>query len=155
MTKEEVLAQQLQTLSGSADDPHTQWAVQVMGRVLLSVAQQLGHTHYWLVGSKEGYWQTVHLQNVHAPEQTKTVIYAFADVTSANLERLQSDRPEHLLCLETPILDILFRALALQQVESIIFFDQPFHTHRGTEIKRSSLERMCQAQLAKHRPQIV
>ncbi|MFN3926562.1 MAG: hypothetical protein ACK4QL_04385 [Pseudanabaenaceae cyanobacterium] len=155
MQKQQLLKQQVQALVDGAGDPQTRWAVQVTGQVLLGFAQKLAHTHYWLVTHKAGYWQSVHLSNIHAPEQEKTVIYAFADLTSANIERLQSAQPQELICCELPVLEILFRCLALREIDSIVFFDRPFHTDKGTEVARSLLSELCQKQLAKHRIQIV
>jgi hypothetical protein len=154
MSKSPSLEQQVQQLVAGASDPQTHWAVQITGAVLQSIAEQLAHLHYWIVTSKEGYWQSVHLSNLHAPEQEKTVVYAFADLTSANIDRLQAGQADQLVCTEVAVIEILFRLLGLREIESVVFFDQSLIVDKGKEIKRSHLEKLCREQLEKYRSQL-
>jgi hypothetical protein len=149
MASRPILEKQLAKLVRGAPDPPSAFACQTIGAVLVATAEKLTHTHYFLVTDRASQWQLVTLNNVQAPEQYKTVIYAFADSTTANIERLQSGAQE-LLCQRLPVIEILWRALPLNKVDSLIFFEEKFQNDRGKEINIPQLYRKCQQYLGQN-----
>jgi len=118
--------------------------IQIALSALYQTALKLGHTQYFLVTDHQGNWQTVTLENRHAPEQEKTVIYAFGDRTLANIERLQSAESDRLLCQSYPVMEILFQCLGLKKIDSLVFFEHLTTPNQGKEIKRLELETAIQ-----------
>jgi hypothetical protein len=118
--------------------------VQIVVSALYHLALKLEHSQYFVVTDSQGRWQTVTLENRHAPEQEKTVIYAFGDRTLANIERLQNEDSDRLLCQSYPVMAILLQFLGLRKVDSLVFFEQLTAPHQGKEIKRLDLENAIQ-----------
>jgi hypothetical protein len=105
---------------------------------------KLEHSQYFIVTDSQERWQTVTLENRHAPEQEKTVIYAFGDRTLANIERLQHEDSDRLLCQSYPVMELLLQFLGLRKVDSLVFFEHITAPNHGKEIKRLDLENAIQ-----------
>lgn len=148
MDSRQTLNKQLEKLVRSAPDDPTALATQIMGTVLLATAATLCHDHYFLVTDRSSRWQLVTLSNVQAPEKYKTVVYAFADPTTANIERLRSGE-KGLLCQQVPVIEILWRSLTLE-ADSLIFFEKKLQNEQGKEINIRQLYRKCQTYLTQN-----
>ena len=113
--------------------------------VLQSIAQQLNHLEYYIWQNVREEWVISVIQNRQSSDVAKKVIYGFATVQDAkNLARNSS--PDSI-AIALPIIQILFRLFSLQQIDSIILFDEPGNTTQGTEIKRLDLQQSIQKQL--------
>jgi hypothetical protein len=144
MHKQQILQLQGQKILRAVPPHFSLKDIQIAVSALYSIALKLDHTQYFIVSDPQGRWQTVTLENRHAPEYQKTVIYAFGDRTLANIERLQSENSDRLLCDSYPVMEILFQFLGLRKIDSLVFFETLAEPNRGREIKRQELEMAIQ-----------
>ncbi|WP_198013417.1 hypothetical protein [Thalassoporum mexicanum] len=121
-------------------------AVSMLSSVLKAIAAKLEHLHYFIIQTQAGDWLLTTLSHRDLPEVSKRVIYAYGDRTVANVERLKLDDPK-LICVEIGVIDLLFRLIGLQAVDSLIVFDSVAGTTNGTEIVRAELQQMCEKHL--------
>ncbi len=140
MDKQQILQLQGQKILRTAPPHGKPEEMYILVSALYRIAWKLEHSQYFVVTDSQGRWQTVTLENRHAPEQEKTVVYAFGDRTLANIERLQNEHSDRLLCQSYPVMDILLQFLGLRKVDSLVFFEKLTEPNRGREIKRQELE---------------
>ncbi len=144
MHKQQILQLQGQKILRTAL-PHVKpEEMHILVSALYRIAWKLEHSHYFVVTDSQGHWQTVTLENRHAPEQEKTVVYAFGDRTLANIERLQNEHSDRLLCQSYPVMEILLQFLGLRKVDSLVFFEHLTAPNQGKEIKRLDLANAIQ-----------
>lgn len=138
---------QLQTLRDDA--PKYGVPAMVMERgvipVLVAFASQLQHLDYYVSQNFDGNWVVTTLSHRSSPEVEKKVIYAFANLKDA--ATLYGKQDLEILAQPVPVVHILFELFSLQQVDSVIFIENPGNLNRGTEIKRSHLKQTIQQQL--------
>ncbi len=144
MHKKQALQAQGKKLLRTVPVGWRQQDMQIVLSALYQIALKLEHSQYFVVTDSQERWQTVTLENRHAPEQEKTVIYAFGDRTLANIERLQNEDSDHLLCKSYPVMEILLQFLGLPKIDSLIFFEHLTAPNQGKEIKRLDLENAMQ-----------
>lgn len=138
------LEQQVQMLIDQAPaDRQTLVAVQRIAPVLQKLAQRLQYLQYYLLQSTDQRWQTVTLQHQRQPQLEKTVLYAFAHESDAR----RSATAAGLLVEPVPIIQLLFQALTLQPVDSLIFLEVPGNSEQGIEIQRREIQQLVQAGL--------
>ncbi len=127
----------------SADQ--TQAYVAAIAPALKSLAQQLNHLHYYIVQTLDQDWALTTLSQDTQAGEEKTVIYAFPSLQDVS----QSPYPMHdpnLIALPVPVIHILFQMLAIDVVESTIFFETPGNLMVGTEIRRIQLQGLVEAE---------
>lgn len=147
INQEQELDQQIaELISEAPDDGLTSNAVGMIASVLKAAASQLNHTNYYILQSEVDGWLLTTLSNRNSPEVEKNVVYVYASHTAANIERIKINDPE-LECQEMAIIPILFRLVVLKEVDSLIFFDHPTDTQKGTEINRAELRDLCEQQI--------
>ena len=79
------------------------------------------------------------------------MIYAYADLDDAKAHHPTLDA--QVLALPVPIMHILFQLIALQSVESMLFFDQPGDRQAAVEIHRQELQNLVTTQLQRYQRQ--
>lgn len=112
--------------------------------VLKLFASQLKNLEYYVLQNLENEWVLTTITNPQL-QQEKRVIYAFTSVRDAASFQ-GTDNPDSI-AIPISVVQLLFRLFSLQQVDSIIFFDEPQNFKRGVEISRSQLSRSIKQQI--------
>ena len=112
--------------------------------VLKSFANQLKNLEYYVLQNLEDEWILTTIANPQL-QQEKRVIYAFTSVPDA--ANFQGKDNSDLVAVPISSVQLLFRLFSLQQVDSIIFFDEPQNFKRGIEIPRKQLSQSIKQQL--------
>jgi hypothetical protein len=145
------LQAQIQLLIDNApQDGVTPQIVAGIAPALGAIAKKLRHPQYYILQHMEQGWVLTTLSNRTNPNLEKRLIYAFPTLqdvpgsTSAGLD------PQ---IIATPILvtHILFQLVALEPVDSIVFFETPGTTNNGVEVQRAELQKLIAEQLQQHR----
>ncbi|HBB33548.1 MAG TPA: hypothetical protein DDZ80_24305 [Cyanobacteria bacterium UBA8803] len=140
------LAQQIQALIDNApSDGTTPQMVEAIAPVLTLLASQLKHEEYHILQTLDRGWVVTTLSNRAQPEVEKNVIYAFPTLKDA--ADFQSGWDPQIIAVPVPVTHILFQMLALDTVNSTVFFDTPGNLAAGTEVRRDDLQRLIQTQL--------
>lgn len=139
------LEQQLQELiDDAANHGVPPMAVELaIAPVLKLFAQQLQHLKYYVLQNLEEDWVLTTITNPQS-KQEKKVIYAFVTVQDA--ATFQNSSNPDLMAMPISVVQLLFRLLALQQVDSMIFMEAE-DLNRGNEIKRDRLSGLIQQQI--------
>ncbi|HAX86394.1 MAG TPA: hypothetical protein DCY91_09010 [Cyanobacteria bacterium UBA11370] len=139
------LAQQIQVLIDNAPrDGTTPQMVKAIAPALTLLARQLKHLEYHILQSLDQGWMVTTLSNRTQPELEKNVIYAFPTLKDA--ADFQSSWNPEIMAVPVPVTHILFQMLAIDTVNSTVFFDTPGNLTAGTEVRREDLQRLIQTQ---------
>lgn len=140
------LAQQIQVLIDNAPpDGTTPKMVEAIAPVLTLFASQLQHSDYHILQTLDQGWVLTTLSNRAQPDVEKNVIYAFPTLKDA--ADFQSSWDPQIIAVPVPVTHILFQMLAIDTVNSTVFFDTPGNLAAGTEVRREDLQRLIQTQL--------
>ncbi|MFB2973304.1 hypothetical protein ACE1CD_30440 [Aerosakkonema sp. BLCC-F183] len=141
------LDRQIQLLIDNApQDTHTTQAMQAIAPALKLLAQQLRHSQYYILQTFERDWVLTALSNRANPGVEKRVIYAFPTLQDATADRNSIEDPQ-VLAMPVPVTHILFQMLAMNTVDSTVFFETPGNLSSGTELRREDLQNLIQAHL--------
>ncbi|MBW4522781.1 MAG: hypothetical protein KME16_24340 [Scytolyngbya sp. HA4215-MV1] len=141
------LDQQIQVLIDDApQDDVTPQLVRTIAPVLKQLAQQLRHSQYYVLQTLDQNWVLTTLSNRTQPDVQKNIIYAFPTLKDVTIGPSPLQDPQ-LIALPTPVTHILFQMLAMERVDSTIFFETPGNTATGTEIRRQDLQNLVQIQI--------
>lgn len=139
--------QQIQTLIHNApQDGSTPALVEAIAPVLKRLAGQLRHSQYYIAQTLDNDWAITVLENREQPAVGKTVIYAFSTLKDVAAGPYPMQDPQ-MIALPVPVTHILFQMLAMDAINSTIFFDNPGDVTVGTEIQRQDLNDLIQAVL--------
>jgi hypothetical protein len=146
------LDQQIQVLIDDApQDGVTPQLVRTIAPALKQLAKNLRHSQYYVMQTLDQDWVLTTLSNRAQPDLQKNIIYAFPtlkDVTGGS-----ATLPDpHLIALPVPVTHILFQMLAMEGVDSTVFFESPGSTMAGTEICRQDLQSLVQNQIQQNLP---
>ncbi|MBP0000980.1 MAG: hypothetical protein J7641_18605 [Cyanobacteria bacterium SID2] len=141
------LDRQIQTLIENAPrDGSTPQAIEAISPVLKAFAERLRHAEYYILQTPEGNWLTTTLSNRANPDLEKTVVYGFPHLDDAQASHPQTSERQ-LIALALPVTHLLFQLLALDRVDSLIFFEVPGRPETGAEVKRSDIQQAVSLQL--------
>lgn len=141
------LEQQIQELvDGAPQDGVTANAVKAIAPVLSQIAERLKRTQYYVLQTLEQQWVVTTLSSQTQPEIKKNVVYAFSSHRDASASSA-AWRDTQMMALPTPVIQLLFQILALNGIDSVIFFDTPDNIETGTEIRRQEIQNLIQIQL--------
>lgn len=138
------LEQQLQVLIDEA----AQYGIaptimqQAIAPVFDRVARQLAHLEYYVLQNLSEDWV---ISVIGDGKREKKVIYAFTSVRDA--KNFNTSQESDVIAISLPVVQILFRLFSVQQIDSIIFFEQAGNTSGGVELKRRELQNFLQQQL--------
>jgi hypothetical protein len=112
--------------------------------VLKSFAEQLQYLEYYVLQNLAEDWVLTTISNPQL-QQEKTVIYAFISVQDA--ATFQGAANPDLIAMPISVVQLLFRLFSLQEVDSIIFFENSRNFNSGVEIKRDRLSELVRQQI--------
>jgi hypothetical protein len=145
------LEQQIQSLIDNApQDGVTPQVVEAIAPLLKLLANQLHHLEYHILQTVDGNWVVTTLSNRAQPDIEKNVIYAFPTLKDAT--DFQSAWDSQISAVPLPVTHILFQMLAIENVNSTVFFDTPGNLGSGIEVSRNDLQNLVQKQLEQIRP---
>ncbi len=134
------LDQQIADLIHNAPpDGTTPQLVEALAPALLTIAERLRHSQYYIVQTLEEGWMLLTLQSTTGGASEKNVLYAFSTLKDVTTGPYGLDDPG-LMALPVPVTHILFQLFALPSAYSVIFFETPGNVAVGTEIQRSEIE---------------
>ncbi|MCM0593120.1 MAG: hypothetical protein HEQ35_30370 [Gloeotrichia echinulata IR180] len=141
------LEAQIQLLIDNA--PHdgiTPQLVTAIAPALIAIAQKLRFPQYYILQNLESDWVLTTLSSRANPGLEKSVIYAYPTLQDVPLSSSAGLDPQ-LIATPIPVTHILFQLLALEPVESLVFFETPTTTTNAIEVQRSDLQNLIQQQL--------
>lgn len=140
------LDRQIQSLIDDApDDGITPRIVNAIAPGLKQLATKLRHKQYYIVQSLDGEWLVTTISDRQQPKIEQRVIYAFP--TLQDIPKTTAGLDPQLIAIPIAVTHILFQLLALETVDSIIFFEIPGDATTGYEIKRVDMQKLVQVQL--------
>ncbi len=143
--------QQIQALIENApQDGSTPDIIKAIAPGLKLLAAQLAHLQYFILTSLDQNLVLTTLGNVDNPDLQKQVIYAFSSLDDASVHSSRSDFSTSVVAVPVPVTHILFQAIAIPQLDSFIFFDQPGHLDAATEVKRQDVQDTIQVYLQQY-----
>jgi hypothetical protein len=143
------LDRQIQTLIEKAPrDGSTPQILEAIAPALQLLAQQLQHLEYFILQTPQGSWAVTVLSNLKLPGSEKNVIYAFPTFKDASRATPTGDRA---VPVPLPVTHILFQILALETIDSIVFFETPGSVETGTEVSREQVQKLIGFYLQQYR----
>jgi hypothetical protein len=137
-----------QLIQDAPEDGVTPGLVEAIAPVLKEMAARLRHLQYYIAQTIEGNWAITLLNQEGASENTKQVIYAFPSLQDVSSSPYPMKDPQ-MIALPMPVIHVLFQMMALETIDSLIFFDVPGNVTTGIEIRRDDVQSAIQAQLQK------
>lgn len=110
--------------------------IRLIAPAFKSVASQLQHSQYYILQNLAQSWVMTTLKHRTQPEFTKNVVYAYPSLEAVKASITTLD-PE-IMALPIPVIQILFQMLAMEPVDSIIFFESA-GDQTGIEVSRQGL----------------
>jgi hypothetical protein len=145
------LQAQIQLLIDDApQDGITPQLVATIAPVLSAIASSLRYSQYYILQNLEEGWVLTTLSNRTNPDLEKHVIYAFPTIQDVPASLSAGLDPQVILA-PIPVTHLLFQLLALDPVDSIVFFETPGTTTNIVEIERTYLQDQIQQQLQHNR----
>ncbi len=144
------LDQQIQALIEKAPrDGSTPQILQAIAPALVLIAQQLQHLEYSILQAVDQSWALVVLSNLKEPGREKRVIYAWTSLKDAS--QAAAAAGDRLRPVLLPVTHILFQMIALEGLNSIVFFESPGNQEVGTEIPREQVQNLISVYLQQYR----
>ena len=144
------LDQQIQALIEKAPrDGSTPQILQAIAPALVLIAQQLQHLEYSILQAVDQSWAMVVLSNLKEPGREKRVIYAWTSLKDAS--QAAAAAGDRLRPVLLPVTHILFQMIALEGLDSIVFFESPGNQEVGTEIPREQVQNLISVYLQQYR----
>lgn len=141
------LQAQIQFLIDNApQDGITPQLVAAIAPALIQIAQKLRSPQYYILQNPSGDWVLTTLTLKSNPQLQKQVIYAYPTLQDVSTTSGVGFDPQ-MIAAPIGVIEILFQIVALQPVDSIIFFDTPGTTANGVEIPRSQVNSIIESSL--------
>jgi hypothetical protein len=122
--------------------------MEAIAPALKELAGRLRHLDYFIAQTLDGSWAVTLLSHETIADLQKQVIYAYPTLKDVSSGPYPMQDPQ-MIALPVPVTHILFQMAAMETVDSIIFFEAAGNTSVGTEIQRSDLQTLIQAQLGR------
>lgn len=143
------LDQQIQALINNApQDGNTPQVVEAITPALKLLAQQLQHLQYYILQTREQNWVLTTLSHRTQPELEKRVIYAFPTLKDASSSVVE----DNIMATHIPVIHILFQMVAIEPLDSLIFFETPGNLTTATEVKREDIQKLIGVYLQQYQP---
>ncbi len=141
---------QIQSLIDKAPpDGSTPQILEAIAPALRLLAEQLEHLEYYILQNLDQSWAIAVLSNLKQRGQEKKVIYAWTTFKDASLAVVAGDRAT--LPISIPVTHILFQMLALEGLDSIVFFETPGNLEVATEVRREQVQKLINVYLQQYR----
>jgi hypothetical protein len=138
---------QLQELIDDApQDGVTPALIEAIAPVLKQLASRLRHSEYYIAQTLEQNWAVTLLNHETQIGVQKQIVYAFSNLKDVSSGPYPMKDPQ-MIALPIPVIHILFQIVAMETVNSVVFFEVPGNAIIGTEIKREELQVLIQTQL--------
>ncbi|BAY26267.1 hypothetical protein NIES2100_60810 [Calothrix sp. NIES-2100] len=142
---------QIQLLIDNApQDVITPQLVAAIAPVLKAIAHQLRHPQYYILQSLDSEWVLTTLSNRANLKKEKSVVYAFPTLQDAT-QTASASLDSQVIAIAIPVTHILFQLVALEPVDSIVFFETPGTTTNAIEVQRTDFQNQIQKHLQKKR----
>lgn len=125
--------------------------VEAIAPILKQIATQLRHLQYYIVQSLDQNWVINIISHQDQPERETQVIYAFPSLKDVASGPNPVKDPQ-LIALPVPVVHILFQMVAMEGIDSVIFFEVPGNTLAGTQIRREDIQALIQTQIQQIMP---
>ena len=112
--------------------------------VLKSIALQLDNSEYFIPQNLQQDW-IISVIRGRQSQSEKKVVYAFSTLQDAKNSSLGQNTD--CIAISIPTVQILFRVFSLQQIDSIIFFNQAGNINQGVEVQPQDIQNAIQQQL--------
>jgi hypothetical protein len=146
------LDQQIQVLIDSApSDGRTPQAMRAIAPALKHLASQLEHPQYYVLQTLDEAWVLTTFTNPEQPQETKHILYAFATLQDVSTQTNNLQDPE-VMAIPVPVIHILFQMVAMDAVDSAIFFVTPGNLSEGIQLRREDLQNLVQSYLEQEFP---
>jgi hypothetical protein len=133
-------------INDAPQDGTTPALVEAIAPILKLLAGRLRHSQYYIVQTLEQDWAITILENRDQPDIKKTVVYAYPSLKDVFTSPYPMHDPQ-MMALPIPVTHILFQMVAMDAIDSTIFFEIPGNTETGTEIQRQDLHNLIQSHL--------
>lgn len=144
------LDQQVQLLIDNApQDGQTPEIVAAIAPALKQLALQLRHLQYYILQTLDERWVLTTLRNRAQPNVEKQVIYAFPSLKDAT-NAAYAPQDSQAIAQPVPVVHILFQMVAIDTLDTVVFFEKPGDLSTGTEVRRQDIQKLIQAQLQQH-----
>lgn len=138
------LEAQIQLLIDNApQDGVTPQLITAIASVLRAIAQTLRHQQYYILQNLENQWIMTTLSNRTNSQMEKHVVYAFPSLQDATSNTDVGSDPQ-VIAAPVPVTHLLFQLVALEPVDSIVFFETSGTTANAVEIPRHQLQSQIQ-----------
>lgn len=145
------LKAQIQLLIDNApQDGVTPQLVTAIAPVLSAIARKLRHSQYYILQNMEQSWVLTTYRDRANPQLEKRVIYAFPRIQDVPLGSSAGLDPQ-LIAAPIPVTHILFQLVAMEPVDSIVFFETPGITTDSIEVRRAEVQHLIHQQLQQNR----
>ncbi len=128
------------------NDGVTANAITNIAPTLKAIASQLKHPQYYVLQTLEQGWMMTTLSSRTQPNTQKNIVYAYPTLKDAATSQSANKDPQ-VMAIPVPVVHILFQLLAMQPIDSLIFFETPGQIGQGIEIRRQDMQALIQAQL--------
>ncbi len=141
------LEQQIQALINNApEDGNTPKIVAAIAPALKLLAEQLKHLQYYILQTYTQNWVLTTLGHRSQSELEKRVIYAFSTLKDAS----SSISEDNVVATPMPVIHILFQMIAIQPLDSLVFFEKPGDMTTATEVKREDVQKLISIYLRQY-----
>jgi hypothetical protein len=130
-------------IDNAPQDGITPQLIVAIAPVLDALALKLKYTQYYILQDMDEHWVLTTLSNRANPELSKRVIYAYPTLQDVTTNVGVGSDPQIVARL-IPVIDVLFQLVALEPVDSIVFFETSGTTDNTFEVKRSHLQALIQ-----------
>ncbi|MEB3216589.1 MAG: hypothetical protein VKN72_10200 [Nostocales cyanobacterium 94392] len=145
------LQTQIQSLIDNApQDGITPQLITAIAPELIKIAQKLRFRQYYIVQNLEHDWVITTLSNRTNPQLQKQIIYAYPTLQDVSTTSGVGLDPQ-MIAAPMGVMEILFQIIALEPVDSIIFFNTPGTTANAVEIQRSQVQSIIERSLQQNR----
>jgi hypothetical protein len=111
--------------------------MQMIVAILKALASRLQHSQYYILQNLDQNWVMTTLKHRTDTQRTKNVVYAYPSLEAVKASVATSDL--QIVALPLPVTQILFQLLAMEPIDSIIFYETPNPDQAGIEISRPML----------------
>lgn len=133
-------------IDNAPQDGVTPRIVAAIAPAIKLLAQKLRHQEYYILQSLDAEWVMTILSNRTNPDEEKRVIYAYPTLEDLAASS-GADIDPQIIAVPIPTTHILFQLVALETVDSIVFFETPGDLNTGIEIYRADVQNLIQLQL--------
>jgi hypothetical protein len=146
------LDQQIQVLIDSApSDGRTPQAMRAIAPALKLLASQLEHSQYYVLQTLDEAWVLATFSNREQSQETTHILYAFPTLQDVSTQTSNLQDPE-VIAIPVPVTHILFQMVAMDAVDSAIFFETPGNLSEGVQLRREDLQNLVQSYLEQEFP---